>query len=155
MNMPLLDILFLGALFCAAFSAGFGSRAAVALVCANIATSAYGLIWDYSPLIWLVVDVLTICAIIIPGLIRWGGVTQKNMVICALFVVSWRFYFLDASDYEQYTQLAKITTAVATLQLLLSMPWARMYHHARVKLKHEDMPPDSYFDERRVHGAGR
>ncbi len=153
--MPLLDLLFLVALFLAAFSAGFGSRAAIALVCANIVTSAYGLLYDYSPVIWLVVDLLTICAIIIPGLIRWGGVTQKNMIICALFVVSWRFYFLDHTDYEQYAKLAKITTAVATLQLLLSMPWAKMYHHDRVKLKLGDMPPDSYFDERRVHGVGR
>ncbi len=153
--MPLLDMLFLVALFCAAFSAGLGGRAAISLVCANMLTSVYGLLWDFSPFLWMAVDALTIAAIIIPGVIRWGGVTQKNAVICALFVVSWRFYFLDASDYEQYAYLANITTAVATLQLLLSLPWGRIYHYARHKLTHEDMPPDSYFDERRAHGVGR
>lgn len=152
--MPLLDILFLVALFCSAFSAGLGGRAAIALVCANIVTSIYGLLWDFSAFLWVVIDLLTISAIIIPGLIRWGGVTQKNMAICVLFVVSWRFYFLDASVYAQYAYLAKITTGVATLQLLLSLPWGRIHHYARHKLKQEDMPPESYFDERRAHGAG-
>lgn len=150
--MSALDLAFFAALILAAMAAASGGRAASALVISNMALTlaAYtlGFIWW----LWVLTDLIVIGVIIVPGLLRWGGVTRKNFVICVLFPVAWRFYMSSGSP-EYFVKAAQWTSVIVTVQLLLSLPWGKTYDFLRCKILKRPPPPPECYDEMVRHGG--
>lgn len=148
--MPPLDIAFHAALLMAAFAAGFGGRAALALVLSNVFLSGIAIMVGlFAPILWLLVDLAVILAIVVPDIVRWQRLTACHLAICALFPVAWYFYFTtNHHDPREFVMMTRATTVVATAQLVLSLPWRLAFYWAREKLWKLPTPPSAFFDER-------
>lgn len=125
------------ALALAIWQAGRGGVAALVLVGTNLLARAVAIAgWPLPTEQMVFLDVMTILIIAGHSVYR-GYFITREVIICALFLLAWRFYVIPTKGWDREDAEAVqfyVLSGVVFCQLMLTLPWRTLFYKVRKKL---------------------
>lgn len=130
------------ALVLAVWQAGRGSFTAITLVVTNLiarVVAEAGWPMPYEQMV--IFDIMTI-GVIVVGAIHRRYMLTREIIICALFLLAWRFYYVPEIGWESASLVQfYVLSGIVYCQLMLTLPWRTIYYKMRKRLGFPYMKP--------------
>lgn len=133
--MLAVNIAVYSALALAIWQAGRGGVAAMALVFTNLLARAVALAdWPLSIGQMYFLDAMTILVIVGAAILR-RYIMTREIIICALFLLAWRFYTIPTIGWEHADVVQfYVLSGVVFCQLMLTLPWRTARYRMHLKM---------------------